>query len=198
MICLARPVRRIRGTVAGLAAGTAFAGIAFAGIAFARISCYRYMRGPWNLVGLGSRGCSPMQSFESISQLFLPPQVECRLQELTRRQSAGTLTSAERQELALLMEAQNSLAALRAKATSLRGSGSPAPAGTARTVRNGLPVVLVPTGTPVIDPTLVRRCLRRKAFDRAARRERPAESGVGEPSGLEAALLCQLFGTLHG
>lgn len=105
-----------------------------------------------------------MQPFESINHLTLPPQVECRLRELMQRQSDGKLNASERQELDLLVKAQELLAAIRAKARTLLDSAPPTPIDPVRTVRNGLPVVLVPAGNPAIDPALVRRFLEEEGF----------------------------------
>jgi hypothetical protein len=105
-----------------------------------------------------------MQPFESIHELALPPQVHSRLRELIRRQSEGKLNASERRELDLLLEAQETLAAVRAKAGALPDSASTAPKQPARTVRNGLPVFQVPPGTPAIDPVAVRRFLEEHAF----------------------------------
>jgi hypothetical protein len=102
--------------------------------------------------------------FESINQLILPPQVDCRLQELMRRQSEGKLSHTERQELDLLIEANEILALVRAKARAPSDSAPSAPIRLGQAVRNGLPIVLVPAGTPAIDPDLVRRLLQEEVF----------------------------------
>lgn len=104
-----------------------------------------------------------MQPFESVKQLTLPRQVECRLRELMGWQSEGTLTASERQELDLLIEARQSLAAVRARAGTALERVPPA-ASPVQTVRNGLPVILTPPGTPDIDPALVRRSLQEEGF----------------------------------
>lgn len=100
-----------------------------------------------------------MQPLDSITQLKLPRQVGCRLQELLRRQTEGMLNETERHELDLLIEARESLALVRAKARILLDSAPPASICLGRAVRNGLPVVLVPAGTPAIEPEAVRRFL---------------------------------------
>jgi hypothetical protein len=105
-----------------------------------------------------------MQSFESINQLTLPPQVDCRLRELLLRQSEGKLSESERHELDLLIEAKETLALVRAKATTLLNSAPATPIRLGQAVRNGLPVVLVPAGTPPIDPDAVRRFLQEEAI----------------------------------
>jgi hypothetical protein len=105
-----------------------------------------------------------MEPLESIDQLALPSEVDCRMRELRRRQSEGSLNASERYELDLLIEAQETLAALRAKAKKFRDSTSAAPGGPVRTSRNGLPVMVVPPGTAVIEPAAVRRCLEEQGF----------------------------------
>jgi len=105
-----------------------------------------------------------MQSFESINRLTLSPQVLIRLQVLTQRESEGKLSEGERQELALLIQAKEALAQLRAKAKALQDSAPPAPTRISQVVRNGLPVVVAPPGTPAIDPDAVRRFLQEATF----------------------------------
>jgi hypothetical protein len=105
-----------------------------------------------------------MQSFESINRLTLSPQVLIRLQVLTQRESKGKLSEDERQELALLIQAKETLAQLRAKARTLHESAPPAPTRISQVVRNGLPVVLVLPGTPAIDPDAVHRFLQDATF----------------------------------
>jgi hypothetical protein len=123
-----------------------------------------------------------MQPFDSIDKLTLPPEVECRTRELKRRQSEGRLSASERNELELLIEAQATLAIIRAKAKKLSDATSAAANGPVQTIRNGLPVMLVPPGTPPIDPAAVRRCLEEQGFDFSARRKCAAQPGVGQPS----------------
>jgi hypothetical protein len=110
------------------------------------------------------RSESLMQPFESIRQLTLPAQVASRLRELMRRRSEGSLNASERGELDLLVEAQETLAVLRAKAEAFADSAPGAPMRPVRTARNGLPVLEVPAGTPAIDPVAVRRFLEEQAF----------------------------------
>lgn len=105
-----------------------------------------------------------MQPFESINRLSLPPEVRCRMQELVRRQSQGKLSASERRELDLIIEAKDALDVIRAKAGAVLASSPPASIQPTRTVRNGLPVVVVPPGTPAIDPTAVRRFLEEQIF----------------------------------
>lgn len=105
-----------------------------------------------------------MQSLESINQLNLPPQVDCRLQELLRRESGGKLSENDRRELDLLLEVRETLTMLRAKARTLLNAASPALPCLGQATRNGLPVVLVPPGTPAIDPDAVRRCVQEEPF----------------------------------
>jgi hypothetical protein len=105
-----------------------------------------------------------MQSFESINQLKFPPQVAARFQELRQRQSEGKLSPNEERELDLLTQAEESLALLRAKARTLLDSKSPSANQPIQTIRNGLPVMQVPAGTPTIDPVAVRRFLEEEAF----------------------------------
>jgi hypothetical protein len=102
-----------------------------------------------------------MQSFQDID---LPPQVQLRLQELTRRQGHGKLSDSECQELDILTKTKETLMQLRAKAKSLLPTGTSTPLATSRAVRNGLPVVLVPPGTQAIDTDAVRRFLQEAAF----------------------------------
>src|SRR5579864_7097914 len=98
-----------------------------------------------------------MQSFESINQLTWPPQVSARIRELKQRQAQGKLSPSEGRELDLLNETEEILDVVRAKARILLSSVSPASTPPAQTVRNGLPVMQVPPGTPAIDPVAVRR-----------------------------------------
>jgi hypothetical protein len=105
-----------------------------------------------------------MQSLESISRLQLPPHVDSRLKNLMNRHAAGTLSESEKHELDVLVAANQTLSMVRAKARNLLES-TPAEAGkVTRTVRNGLPVFVVPTSTPKIDADSVRRCLRENGF----------------------------------
>jgi hypothetical protein len=105
-----------------------------------------------------------MQSFESINQLKFPPQVAARFQELRQRQAEGTLNASEESELELLTQAEENLAQLRVKARTLLASKSPPANQPIQTIRNGLPVMQVPPGTPAIDPAAVRRFLEEEAF----------------------------------
>ncbi len=105
-----------------------------------------------------------MPTFESINQLTLPPQVESRMRALMRRRSEGKLSANEAQELDLLIQVQESLAVVRAKARTLSGSAPQVPTHPVQTVRNGLPVMQVPAGTPAIDPAAVRHFLEEEAF----------------------------------
>lgn len=104
-----------------------------------------------------------MLPFESITRLTLPPQVDSRLRELKRRQSEGNLSVSELEELDLLVEAEATLAAVRAKAGAFPLSPE-SPLSPVRTVRNGLPILELPPGTPKIDPVLVRRFIEEQAF----------------------------------
>jgi hypothetical protein len=47
-----------------------------------------------------------------------------------------------------------------------------------RTVRNGLPVMVVSNDMPVIDPAKVRQCIEEEVFDCTARYQRVAGPGV--------------------
>ena len=105
-----------------------------------------------------------MHSLESISQLKLPPQVDCRLQELMNRKTAGLLSNSEQQELELLLEVNQILSLLRAKAKNRLVSAPTSANALSRSIRNGLPVMQVSAATPVIDPDLVQRCLREDGF----------------------------------
>jgi hypothetical protein len=105
-----------------------------------------------------------MQSFESINQLALPTPVQGRLQELKKRHAEGTLSAKEALELALLTEVEESLVKVRAKAATLLGSNGPRPIQPQKMIRNGVPVLQVPDGTPAIDPAAVRRFLEEEAF----------------------------------
>jgi hypothetical protein len=103
-----------------------------------------------------------MASFESIDQLRLPPEVDVRLRELTRRGEAN-LDEHEKQELKLLLEIDQCMSSVRAKAHEL-AKGSSQHGGVGREVRNGLPVIVVPPGTPKIDVEAVRRFLQEEGF----------------------------------
>src|SRR5687767_12869749 len=105
-----------------------------------------------------------MQPLESINALVFPPQLDFRLQELTQRKAQGKLTEAEAQEFDLLMETKRTLAQLRAKAKTLLSPSQTVTASLRHSVRNGLPVVQVPAGTPAIDPDVVRRFLQEQVF----------------------------------
>ena len=103
-----------------------------------------------------------MSSFESI--LRLPQEIEGRLRELIRRNGEGTLTDLERREMNLMIEVRESMSLLRMKAEKLTNASAPASSTVGRGVRNGLPVVLVPATTSVIDPAAVRRSLQEEGF----------------------------------
>jgi len=103
-----------------------------------------------------------MNAPESINGLTLSPQVEARLQELETRRREGRLSPGEQNELDVLKSAQGLLAEIRAKAQARHDA--PMSSRPARTVRNGLPVMQVPAGTPAIDPVTVRRFLDEQAF----------------------------------
>jgi hypothetical protein len=98
------------------------------------------------------------------NHLTLPPEVQCRMGELMRRRSDGSLSASERNELDLMIEAQALLAAIRAKAAAQFGSVPATAVHAVPSIRNGLSVVLVPPGTPAIDPNAVRRFLEEQAF----------------------------------
>jgi hypothetical protein len=66
--------------------------------------------------------------------------------------------------LDLLVEVDHMLSTLRAKAQKLVNGTSPPRVNLGRTARNGLPVVVVPAGTPAIDPDLVRSILQEEGF----------------------------------
>ncbi len=105
-----------------------------------------------------------MSSIESIRQLKLPQEVESRLRELIRLSGEGSLNAREKNELNLLIETRESLSLLRRKAEKLAETLTPASAELAINIRNGLPVVIVPTATPAIDPVVVRRTLQEQGF----------------------------------
>jgi hypothetical protein len=102
-----------------------------------------------------------MSSFDSM--LRLPDEVEARLRELLRRKNEGSLTDHEQREMSLLIEVRETLSALRTKAAAL-ASATPQAGCPGRTVRNGLPVVVMPPETPAIDPAAVRRSLQEEGF----------------------------------
>lgn len=102
--------------------------------------------------------------FDSVNDLQLLDDVNLRLRELKRLDSAGTLTPSERHELELLNEADQALSAIRAKAQNTANPKLPTPTKRELTSRNGLPVIMVPAGTPAIDPELVRRYLQEEHF----------------------------------
>jgi hypothetical protein len=104
-----------------------------------------------------------MPSFDS-SDLKLSQPTYLRLQELLKRQSSSQLNEDERRELDLLVEVDHMLSTLRAKAQKLVNGTSPPRVNLGRTTRNGLPVVVVPAGTPAIDPDLVRSILQEEGF----------------------------------
>jgi hypothetical protein len=104
-----------------------------------------------------------MSSLESISQLQLPADIEARLCELTKR-NAVHLTAAEKEELEFLVETRELLSTLRTKAKRLTSAQETATHTIGRSERTGLPVVLVPAATPLIDPVAVRRSLQEEGF----------------------------------
>jgi hypothetical protein len=103
-------------------------------------------------------------TFESINNLIFPPEVAARMQELVRRQADAQLSESERQELDLLSQAKETLDLVRAKAKTLLEAAPSIPVRLNQIIRNGLPVVTVPSGTPSIDPEAVRRCLQEGPF----------------------------------
>ena len=102
--------------------------------------------------------------FDSINGLQLPHDVDVRLRELKRRDSTGTLTQSDKRELDLLNEADQALSSIRAKAQNAENPTPPRVTKLATTIRNGLPVVVVPEGTRPIDPEVVRRYLQEEGF----------------------------------
>jgi hypothetical protein len=107
---------------------------------------------------------APMKPTDSINGLTLSPQTDARMRELEQRQHDGQLTADEANELDVLLRVQELLAELRAKAKARHGSAGPVIGLPARTMRNGLPIMQVPAGTPAIDPVAVRRFLEEQAF----------------------------------
>ena len=105
-----------------------------------------------------------MQSFDSFNHLKLPPPVDWRLQELVKRSSQGLLNEDERKELAVLLEVNRLLSLVRAKAQELQKSPPQTPCNLGHGVRNGLPFMVVPPGTPNIDVEKVRRFLQEEGF----------------------------------
>ena len=64
---------------------------------------------------------APTDWVETISQLRFPPKADRRLQYLMDRNSEGTLTSAEREDLESLVELSEQLSLVRAEALRLLG-----------------------------------------------------------------------------
>lgn len=104
-----------------------------------------------------------MDSFKTLNELTLPPQVTGRLQELEQLESKRKLTARERQELQLILEADKALAEIRVRATAVVSAPSQ-PGRLTQTARNGLPVVVLPVGVRPIDPDVVRRTLQEATF----------------------------------
>ncbi len=97
---------------------------------------------------------------ELVSRLNLPRQTYLRLQHLRDRESEGLLTEVEREELAALTEFSELLVRIRDQARQLLDRTASA----RRATRNGLPVILVPLGTPAIEPQAVREILEEEGF----------------------------------
>ncbi len=64
---------------------------------------------------------APVDLVESVAHLRLPPKEDSRLQELMDANTNGSLTAAEREQLASLVEWSESLSLLRARALRLLG-----------------------------------------------------------------------------
>lgn len=64
---------------------------------------------------------APVQMVESVANLRLPPKADRQLQSLMDRNTEGTLTPDERDELAALAELSESIALVRAQALHLLG-----------------------------------------------------------------------------
>jgi len=64
---------------------------------------------------------APLLWVESVGQLKLPPRTDRRLQELMDRNTDGTLSEAEREDLESLVELSETLSLVRAEALHLLG-----------------------------------------------------------------------------
>lgn len=64
---------------------------------------------------------APLEMVEAVAALRLPPRTNDRLQALMDRNTDGTLTLAEREELEALVELSETLALVRAQALHLLG-----------------------------------------------------------------------------
>jgi len=64
---------------------------------------------------------APLQMVESVAELRFPPQADRRLQLLMDRNTEGTLTAQEREELAVLVELSETMALVRAQAMLVLG-----------------------------------------------------------------------------
>ena len=64
---------------------------------------------------------APLDLVESFADMRFPPKTDARLQELMDRNSAGQLTSSERDELEGLVELSEKLSLLRARALLVLG-----------------------------------------------------------------------------
>jgi hypothetical protein len=64
---------------------------------------------------------APLELVEAVAALRLPPKTDDRLQALMDRNTEGTLTLAEREELEALVELSETIALVRAQALHLLG-----------------------------------------------------------------------------
>lgn len=64
---------------------------------------------------------APVQMVESVAALHFPPQADRRLQLLMDRNTEGTLSADEREELTALVELSQTMALVRAQAMQLLG-----------------------------------------------------------------------------
>ena len=64
---------------------------------------------------------TPVELMESLASLRFPPRTDSRLQRLMDRNSAGGLTSSEREELEDLVDLSEAMSLLRAQALHLLG-----------------------------------------------------------------------------
>ena len=64
---------------------------------------------------------APLEMVEAVAALRLPPGTDDRLQALMDRNTEGTLTQAEREELEALVELSETIALVRAQALRLLG-----------------------------------------------------------------------------
>ena len=64
---------------------------------------------------------APLELVESIAALRLPPKADRRLQDLMDRNTNGSLTSEEREDLEALVELSESISLVRAKALHVLG-----------------------------------------------------------------------------